>query len=287
MQLIGAHMSIAGGVHRAIDEALELGCTAIQIFVKQARKLFDKPLTGDEIRLWSEKMKSQNIVRSVIAHTGYLINIANPEQEKWESSVKALVEELVRCDLLKIPQLVMHPGSPHDRGEKWGIKRIAEAIDRIYESENIFACIALETVSGSGSHVGWKFEQMADIISTSRYPAKLNVAFDTCHTFSAGYDFTTEEKFYKVWDEFDRIIGREKLVAIHMNDSKYPLGSHKDRHEHIGKGQIGIEPFGFFMKDKRLEQIPKILETPKEDDWDRKNLKTLWHLSGQNPPVKL
>ncbi len=287
MELIGAHMSIAGGVHFAIDRAEQLGCTAFQLFVKSARKLFDKPLDDETIRLWHEKLARSRIVQSVIAHTGYLINLAAPDDEKWGRYIDAMAEEMARCDALGIPHIVVHPGSPHDQGEEWGIRRVAEAINYIYERNDFSVNIALETTAGSGANIGWKFEHLREIIDQSNFPEKLRVAFDTCHAFAAGYDFTNPDGYEEMWRLFDKIIGFDRLVIIHMNDSKHPLGSHKDRHEHIGKGFIGTEPFGMIMRDERLKGVPKVLETPKENDMDKRNLRLLWELAGEEPPVKL
>ncbi len=287
MQLIGAHMSIAGGVQNAIDSAEELGCTAIQIFVKNARRLFDKSFHAQELQSWHEKLKKSVIVKSVIAHSGYLINLASPEQEKWERYIEALADELARCDQLGIRYLVLHPGSPQQMGIDWGIKRIAAAIDSLYTTGDFEADIALETTAGTGNHIGSRFEHLAEIISRSKHSNRLAIVFDTCHTFAAGYDFTEKQGYEQVIGELEKVVELKRLVAIHFNDSKHPLGSQKDRHEHIGNGFLGNTPFKMFLMDKRFEKIPKILETPKENDWDRKNLKILWELAGENPPVSL
>ena len=281
MQLLGAHMSIAGGVQNSLVRAEKLGCTAMQIFLKQPRKLFDREISYESIEEWKKNLKKIKTIPidAILAHTGYLINLAVPDDEKWESYISAMADEMSRADSLGILHIVLHPGSPHDRDEKWGIQRVASAIDKIYSEEKFDVNIALETTAGTGSHLGWKFEHLADIISQSKFSEKLDVVFDTCHAYAAGYDFTTQEKYEHIWDEFDRIIGLKKLVGIPLNDSKHPLGSRKDRHEHIGKGFLGIEPFRLIMQDSRFVDIPKVLETPKDDDWDNKNLKLLRELS--------
>ncbi len=284
MQLIGAHMSIAGGVSNAILRGDELGCTAIQIFVKNARRLFEKPLDNDAIKKWSDNFNASKYVKAVVAHSGYLINLASPDNEKWERYTEAMMDEMTRCDALGIKYIALHPGSPGDMGEDFGLKRIASAIDAIYDEVNFDVDIALETTAGTGYHLGWRFEHLRKIMDNAKFGDRLKVIYDTCHTFSAGYDFTSEKGYHSVWKEFDNIIGLEKLAAMHINDSKYPLGSRRDRHEHIGQGFLGIEPFKLIMQDSRFIEIPKILETPKEDDWDRKNLNLLWELSGETPP---
>ena len=290
MQLIGAHMSIAGGVDKAIDRAEQLGCTAFQIFLKQPRKLFDKPLSEQEIENWHAKLSASAIVKKVVAHTGYLINLAAPDDEKWERYIQAMADEMSRADALGIENLVLHPGSsniPSDIGAEWGIKRVAAAIDRLYSEHDFAVNIALEIVAGGGTKIGSTFEELAAIIDASKFGHKLRITFDTCHAFAAGYDFGTEEKYHRMWQQFDEILGRERLVCIHMNDSKHPFNSKKDRHEHIGKGFLGIEPFRLIMQDSSLAEIPKILETPKKNDMDRVNLKLLWELAGETPPVEL
>ncbi|MCD6595967.1 deoxyribonuclease IV [bacterium] len=283
MQYLGAHISIAGGIQNSLDRALKLECTAMQIFLKQPRKLFDREIPHKNIDEWEEKSsKIKTIpIDAILAHTGYLVNLAVPDDDKWENYISAMVDEMSRADSLGILNIVLHPGSPHNRNEKWGIKRIASAIDKIYSEYKFNVNIALETTAGTGSHLGWKFEHLHDIISQSKYSEKLTVVFDTCHTFAAGYDFTTPEKYKNVWQQFDKIIGLKKLVGIHLNDSKHPLNSHKDRHEHIGKGYLGIEPFRLIMQDSRFVDIPKVIETPKDDDWDSKNLKILRELASK------
>ncbi len=280
-------MSISGGVDRAIDRGAELGCTAIQIFVKNARRLFENPIPDDVIERWHQKMSGNGIVKSVLAHSGYLINLAAPDDEKWERYIDAMTDEMKRCDDLGIENIALHPGSPHDKGEEWGIKRVAEAIDRIYESGDFNVNIALETTAGTGKNIGWKFEHMRDIVSASRYEHRLRLVLDTCHIYAAGYDISTPRSYELTMNQFDEIVGINRLVGIHINDSKHALGSHKDRHAHIGYGQIGVKAFELILNDERLKHLPKILETPKEDDWDRKNLRLLWEIVGQKPPVEI
>ncbi len=282
-------MSIAGGVDRAIDRAEELGCTAMQIFVKQSRKLFDRPLKEEVVDAWHEKLSDARYLRpeGIIAHSGYLINIASPEDEKWARYVDALEAELRRCDQLGIEHLVLHPGSPKKLGVDWGIDRIIQGLDRVYSKEDIKANVALEVTAGTGGNIGYRFEHLKRIMEGARYPEKLRVVFDTCHAYAAGYKFDTPEDYEAMWEEFDRIIGLDNLVGIHVNDSKNPFDSHKDRHDHIGYGHMGTEPFRLLLADSRFTKIPLVLETPKEDDWDRTNLRLLWQLSGEEPPEPL
>jgi len=278
--LLGAHMSIAGGAFNAILEGERLGCTTIQIFTKSSNQWKAKKLTDEELERFRAEQKRTGI-KPVIAHDSYLINLGSPDAALVQKSREAFLHEMERCDLLNIPYLVTHPGAHVGQGEEWGLKRIAESIDWVHERNDDFKVnIALEVTAGQGSSLGYKFEHLTTIIEHARHPERIKVCIDTCHIFAAGYDISTDEGYHKTISEFDRIIGLKSLVAIHLNDSKKPLGSHVDRHEHIGKGQIGEKPFGFFLRDKRFAKIPKLLETPKENEMDRVNLAILRRLAG-------
>ena len=279
--LLGAHMSIAGGAFNAFSHGERAGCTTIQIFTKSSNQWKAKELTDEEIERFHEEQKRTGI-NPVIAHDSYLINFGSPDEALLKKSREAFLVEMERCEKLKIPNLVTHPGSHIDKGEDWGIEKIAESISWLHErTERFKVRITLETTAGQGSNLGYKFEQIASMIEQSLEPERLAVCIDTCHIFAAGYDITTEETYEKTISEFDRIIGLDRLAVIHFNDSRKGLGSKVDRHEHIGKGEIGKEPFGFFMRDKRFEKIPKLLETPKGADgnMDKVNLAILRKLA--------
>ena len=270
-------MSIAGGAFNALVAGKEVGCATIQIFTKNNNQWNAKPLTDEEIAEFKKKQKETGI-RPVVAHNSYLINVASPDKTLAKKSMEAMLIELQRCEQLGVPILVMHPGSHVGTGEKEGIKRIAEAIDWLQEKTERFKVrIALETTAGQGSNLGHRFEQIAEIIDLAEDKTRVAVCLDTCHIFAAGYDFRTESGYKKTMNEFDKTIGLKRLKAIHFNDSVKDLGSRVDRHAHIGQGKIGKTGFGFFMNDKRLEDIPKLLETPKDKEgkFDRMNLATL------------
>jgi deoxyribonuclease-4 len=270
-------MSIGGGVHTAIERACSIGCTAMQIFVKNNMQWFARPLTRPEIRAFLKHTRRRELL-SVFAHANYLINLAATNPQFHANSLRALSEELIRADQLKLPFLVLHPGAHLGAGEEAGLERIIESIDRVLSGiPKIKTRIALETTAGQGSCLGSKFEHLAYIISRVREPERLCICLDTAHIFAAGYDIGSEEGIRKTFREFDRVIGRDRLAAIHVNDSKAVRGSRVDRHEHIGKGKIGLEAFRFIMRDRRLRKIPKVLETPKGKDLreDVENLKTL------------
>jgi len=279
--LLGAHMSIAGGAYNAFAQGEEAGCTSIQIFTKSSNQWKAKELTDEEIEKYHEEQKRSGI-NPVVAHDSYLINLGSPDAALLTRSREAFLVEMKRCEAFKIPFLVTHPGSHLNKGEEWGVTRIAESLSWLHQKTDGFKVrIALETTAGQGSNLGYKFEQIASMISQAEGSERLAVCLDTCHIFAAGYDITTETAYNKTISEFDRIIGLDKLTVLHFNDAKKGLGSRIDRHEHIGKGEIGEKAFGFFMRDKRFAKIPKLLETPKGDDgeMDKVNLAILRKLA--------
>ena len=275
--LLGAHMSIAGGVHMAIERGCSIDCTAMQMFVKNNMQWFARPLTPEEIDTFCSHVQRGRL-SSIFAHANYLINLAATNPQFHANSMRALAEELTRADQLKLPFLVMHPGAHLGAGEQAGLDKIVASIDAVFTIiPKIKTKLALETTAGQGSCLGHRFEHLAYIIERVQAPKRLCVCLDTAHVFAAGYDITTEAGTRKMFREFDRIVGLDRLAAIHLNDSKASCGSRVDRHEHIGKGKIGLAAFRFIMRDPRLRRIPKVLETPKEKDMkeDVKNLKTL------------
>src|SRR5438132_11180374 len=280
--LIGAHMSIAGGVNLAIERARSIDCTAMQMFVKNNMQWFSRPLTRDEIRTFLEHQQRSELL-SIFAHANYLINLAATNGQFHANSIRSLSEELVRTDQLELPFLVLHPGAHLGAGEEAGLEKVVESIDCVFSGlPKIKTRIALETTAGQGSCLGNKFEHLAYIISRLREPERLCVCLDTAHIFAAGYDIGSESAVRKTFREFDRVIWRDRLVAIHVNDSKSTRGSRVDRHEHIGRGKIGLEAFRIIMRDHRFRKIPKVLETPKGKDLreDEENMKTLRGLIG-------
>jgi deoxyribonuclease IV len=261
--LLGAHMSIAGGAHAAIERACSIHCTAMQIFVKNNMQWFARPLTRQEIRAFIEHTQRCELA-SVFAHANYLINLAATNPQFHANSLRALSEELIRADQLELPFLVMHPGAHMGAGEEVGLRKIVSSIDQVFARiPQAKTKIALETTAGQGSCLGHTFEQLAFIIENVREPERLCICLDTAHVFAAGYDITSEVAVKRVFRKFDRLVGRERLAAIHINDSKAARGSRVDRHAHIGEGQIGLAAFRFIMSAPRFRRIPKVLETPK------------------------
>jgi deoxyribonuclease-4 len=278
--LLGAHMSIAGGINLAIERARSIDCTAMQMFVKNNMQWFARPLTRDEIRTFLEHQQRRELL-SIFAHANYLINLAATNGQFHEHSIRSLSEELVRANQLELPFLVLHPGAHVGAGEEAGLEKIVESIDRVFSGlPKTKTRIALETTAGQGSCLGNKFEHIAYVISRVCEPERLCVCLDTAHVFASGYDIGSEASVRKTFREFGRVVGLDRLVAIHLNDSKTARGSRVDRHAHIGSGKIGLSAFRFIMGDRRFRKIPKVLETPKGKDLreDVINLKTLRRL---------
>lgn len=270
-------MSIAGGLHTAVERALSAGCTALQMFVKNNNQWRGKPLTDKDVATYKEALSNANL-GPVVVHDTYLINLCAVDPVTLQRSREALQDELERCERLGIPYLNLHPGSHMGAGEQAGIDRIAESLDIVHERTKGFQVKSvLETTAGQGSAIGYTFEHLRAIIDHVAEPSRMAVCVDTCHIFAAGYDIVSEKGFERTFEEFDAVVGLDRLVAFHVNDSKKGLGSRVDRHEHIGKGTIGLEGFRHLMNDPRFAGIPKLLETPKSDDLheDRENLATL------------
>ena len=260
--LLGAHMSIAGGVHLAIERACSIKCSAMQIFVKNNMQWFARPLTRPEIRAFREHAQRHELA-AVFAHANYLINLAATNPQFHANSLRALSEELTRADQLGLPFIVLHPGAHLGAGEEAGLAKIVASIDRIFARlPKVKTRIALETTAGQGTSLGHTFQHLADIIRNVRAPERLCVCLDTAHVFAAGHDLTSAAGTRKMLREFDRVVGLQHLVALHLNDSKTARGSRVDRHEQIGKGKIGLEAFRVMMRCRRFRKIPKVLETP-------------------------
>jgi len=268
--LLGTHVSISGGVFNAPARGEKIGCTAIQIFTKNQMQWKAKELTNNDIEKFKAELE-KSTVTSVISHDSYLINLGNPNKDMLIKSLKAFGNEMQRAEILGIPFLVFHPGSHLNVGEKLGLRKIAESLNLLLDQYKNFKLMPLlETTAGQGTNLGYCFEQLAEIIDMVEQKDRVGVCLDTAHVFAAGYDIRTRKAYEKTFNEFDKIVGLEKLKAFHLNDSKKVLGSRVDRHENIGKGYIGLDTFRFLLNDPRFENIPKVLETPgKEQDFKR------------------
>lgn len=274
---LGAHMSIAGGIHLAAERGVRVGCGVIQIFTQNSNQWRGKPVSDSDAALFREKCEESGF-HEAVSHDIYLINLGAPPGEVRDKSLAAFREEMERCSRLGIAKIVMHPGAHTGDSDDAGIKRICDAFDQLFPQVPEFTGrVLLETTAGQGSNVGYRFEQLRAIIDGTSFPDRIAVCYDTCHTFAAGYDITSAEGYQRTFAEFDRVIGLDRLQAFHMNDSKKGLNSRVDRHEHIGAGSMGLAPFRFLMNDPRFARVPKFLETPKgdNDEMDAVNLKVL------------
>ncbi|MDD2310480.1 MAG: deoxyribonuclease IV [Desulfuromonadaceae bacterium] len=262
---LGAHMSISGGLYLAVDRAVAAGCNVLQIFTRNSNQWKGKPVSESDAALFRSKFAASGL-REVVSHDIYLINLASPPGEMRDKSLAAFRDELETCARLGINKVVMHPGSHLTDSPQAGLARVVEAFDLLLgEVPQFEGKVLVETTAGQGSNLGRTFEELGAIIHGSRFPEKFAVCFDTCHTFAAGYDTATEEGYRDTMEQFDRIIGIDRLQCFHFNDSKKGLGSRVDRHEHIGQGTLGLNPFRFILNDPRFATVPKILETPKGD----------------------
>ncbi|MDO9041633.1 MAG: deoxyribonuclease IV [Desulfocapsaceae bacterium] len=294
MPLLGAHESVAGGLHLAFDRLHQVGGEALQIFTRNQRQWHPQPLTQEEIDLFQTARQQNNnppVGRSlsvhgaidtwasmpVASHASYLINLASGKQELVEKSIAAFGAEIHRCEQLGIPFVIIHPGSHGGDGVEEGVARFTRALDLALEETGAGVTVLLETTAGQGTSLGSRFEELAFVLEHSGYPQRLGVCVDTCHIFAAGYDIGTRPAYTQTMAEFDRLVGIERIKFFHLNDSKQQLASRVDRHEHIGQGAIGLDGFRSLLNDPRFTDHPMTLETPKGDDLqeDRDNLLTL------------
>jgi deoxyribonuclease IV len=289
MPRLGAHLSIGGGLPRAVDRAVATRCEALQIFTKSAGQWRARVLPEDEIVLFRRRVADTGL-HPVVAHNSYLINIAAAAPVLREQSQAALLEEYDRADALGLQGLVMHPGSYTTGSEAEGITLIASGLRTLLRARPRAApLILLEHTAGQGTNLGHRFEHLAEILALVDGSPRVGICLDTCHLLSAGYDICSEEGYVHTFRELDRLVGLDRIKVFHLNDSKKPCGSRVDRHEHIGKGCLGLEPFRRILTDARFAGLPMLLETPKldtpesrrksdVDPWDARNLRTLRRL---------
>jgi deoxyribonuclease-4 len=268
--LLGAHEGIAGGVSRAFARAEADGADCLQIFTRNARGWAAKPLEDEEVAAFRKEARRTG--KPVAAHSSYLINCASPDREVRQKSWDALADELGRCERLGIPALIFHPGSHDEEAE--GIRLVGEAMTRALEEVPGRARLLVENTAGQGTCLGWRFEQVAAIRDEvpSRARRRVGVCIDTCHTWSAGYDLSSEDGYARTIAELDDVIGLANVRAFHLNDSKKPKGCRVDRHEHIGQGTLGLRPFRLLVNDPRFAEVPGFVET--ESRW-KENIEVL------------
>jgi deoxyribonuclease-4 len=280
--LLGAHLSVSGGLSTAFDRGQSIGTNTMQVFTKNQTRWEQKPAAAEEIARWFARQRETGI-GPVLSHAAYLLNLGTPDDALWEKSVNALADELTRAEQLGILGVVLHPGAYMNTSEETGIGRIVAGLDRAHAMTAGYKTLTLiETTAGQGSALGYRFEQLQAILTGVKAPERIGFCFDTCHVFAAGYDLRTPETYAATIAEFDRLVGLDRLKCFHFNDSKKGLGARVDRHDHIGAGLLGLAPFGFILNDPRFAATPMILETPKSEDMheDVENLKTLRGLIG-------
>ena len=282
MAILGAHMSISGGYHKAVQAAKAAGCDCVQLFTKNNNQWRAKEITQSDIDQFKQALGDLGISHP-ISHDSYLINLASPDNELWKKSIDAFVIELQRAEQLGIPYVVAHPGAFTSSSEEAGIARIAAGLDEVHrQTPAIKSQCLLETTAGQGTNLGWKFEHLAEIVEAVAQPERLGVCFDTCHVFAAGYAMETEKQYKETMRQLNKTVGTKLVKAFHLNDSLKPLGSRVDRHAAIGRGEMGLEPFRWLLNDRRFKKTPMYLETPKGQesgrDMDKINLETLREL---------
>jgi deoxyribonuclease-4 len=283
MPLLGAHTSIAGGYYKAVEEAHRIGADVVQVFTKNASQWRAKPIGDEEVALFAGALHERKIAHPV-SHASYLINLASPVELLREKSIEAMIVELQRADQLGIPYVIVHPGASLTLSSEEGLALVATSIDEIHRrAPKTKAQITLELTAGQGSCLGCSLAHLAGIVEQVRRGERVGVCVDTCHAFAAGVDLRDRKIYLAFWREFDERLGLDRLKAIHLNDSKRELGSRVDRHEHIGRGQLGPEAFRHILKDRRLRSVPMYLETKKGvhegEEWDVINLRTLRELA--------
>jgi deoxyribonuclease-4 len=274
---LGAHMSIAGGLSLALERGREVGCGAVQIFLKNQRQWAAKLLAAGEVRAFRAARRATG-VRHVFAHSSYLINLGNPSTTLWSQAVDAFTDELERAEALGLSCVVIHPGSHMGAGLEAGLARVTAALDEsLARTAGYRVKVALENTAGAGNTIGRTFGELAALLERAARPERLGVCLDTCHLFAAGYDVRTAAGYRRAMAECEATVGLERVLAFHLNDAKAPLGSGLDRHENIGRGALGLVPFRLLLNDRRFARVPKVLETPKEPEptADLRNLAVL------------
>ncbi|GAB4143475.1 MAG: deoxyribonuclease IV [Planctomycetaceae bacterium] len=281
MPLLGAHMSIAGGYYKAVEAAARFKMDCVQIFTKNNNQWRAKPLTDDDVARFRDALEETGISKPC-AHTSYLINLGSPDSALWKKSLDAFIVELERAEALGLCGLVIHPGSYVKSSEEEGLHQIVKALDiAIEKTDGLAVEIWLETTAGQGTNLGWRFEHLGWLLDHAKSSHRIGVCMDTCHIFAAGYPIRKPDDYADTMKKFDDIVGLNRIRAFHLNDSKKEFGSRVDRHEHIGEGHLGREPFRHILNDPRFAGLPMYLETPKGErerdgkPWDAINLAKL------------
>jgi len=269
-KFVGAHVSASGGVENAPKNAQNIGAKAFALFTKNQRQWKAKPLTKESIDEFKKNLELAEILpQHILPHDSYLINLGHPEEEKRQKSLESFIDEVKRCEQLGLDRLNFHPGSHLKKiSEEECLEKIADSMNEtLRQTKDVI--LVIENTAGQGSNLGYKFEHLAYLIDKSEDKSRVGVCIDTCHMFTAGYDIRDKESYDKTWDEFEKLVGFEYLKGMHINDSKPDLGSRVDRHHSLGEGKIGLDAFKFIMNDKRMDDIPLVLETIDDSIWDK------------------
>lgn len=275
-RLIGAHMPTSGGLHKAVVNGKAIGCTAIQVFTSSPQQWKAKDVTPDMAVAFKQACADTGIGTNVVSHDSYLINLAAPNDELREKSKAGLIGEMTRCHTYGIPLVVSHMGAHMGQGTDVGLRRVAEKTNEILAETPDDVTLLMETTAGQGTCLNSKFEELATVLELCGGHPRLGVCLDTCHIFAAGYDIRTPESYAQTMATFVSVVGLDRLRAVHCNDSKNPLGSRKDRHEHLGEGEIGAEAFRCLVNDARLADVPILVETPEAESQHEANVRRLW-----------
>ncbi len=271
-KLLGVHCSVSGGLYKSFEEAGKLGIDTFQIFTQNQRQWINKSYDEETIDAFKTAWKNSS-VKTVFSHCSYLLNLASEDETLRQKSIDALIGEVQRCHALGLSFCVLHPGAAKGQSEEQALDNVVQALkDVLKATSDCSTIILIENTAGQGTSIGYAFEHLSHILKGVN-SKRIGVCFDTCHAFSSGYDLSAKATFEKTWEDFDRIVGLQHLRAIHLNDSKTDLGSRVDRHDHIGHGKLGMDCFKMMLK--KFPDVPKVLETEKEDDWDEKNLTLL------------
>ena len=263
--LLGAHTSTSGGVSQAVVRAQACGFTAAQIFVKNNKQWFAPPLAEEEIRQFRAAREASGIY--FFAHNSYLVNLGSQDAEMFSTSVRAMIGELERAEALELPFMVMHPGSHGGAGEEAGLRRIAQGLDEVVKGTPGYRCrMALEITAGQGKSLGYRLEHLLYLMENVSNEMRFGTCLDTAHLYAAGYNLRSREGYEETVGEVEKLLGTKRVLGLHLNDSKVPLGKRVDRHEHLGRGEIGLDCFKWIVQDPRWASIPKVLETPKSED---------------------
>ncbi|MBX3096143.1 MAG: deoxyribonuclease IV [Fimbriimonadaceae bacterium] len=283
---IGAHMPTKGGLGGSVRNGVAIGCTAVQVFTSSPQQWKSKPITDEMVADLQAAREETGLDSPLVSHDSYLINLAAPDPAKRAMSEEALSRELSRCGQLGIPYVVSHMGAHMGEGVNAGLAKVAESAQRILANAPESVTLLMETTAGQGTCLNWRFEEIAQVLDLVHGHPRLGVCLDTCHIFAAGYELRTREGFEQTFNEFDQLVGLDRIKVVHVNDSQKPFASRRDRHAHLGEGEIGADAFHRLVHFAPFESVPLIIETPEADEHHKRNVQKLWDWVNQGPPLE-